>query len=45
MGLWGDNTSTWAQMKKTFLNKYQEYYKDKDRKEAIFKMTQQEDDS
>ena len=28
-------------MKKVFLDKYQEYCKDKDRKEAIFKMTQQ----
>ena len=39
MGLEGDNISTWAQMKKVFLDKYQEYYKDKDQKESIFKMT------
>ena len=32
-------------MKKVFLDKYQEYCKDKDQKEAIFKMTQQEDEN
>ena len=39
MGLGGDNITIWAQMKKVFLDKYQEYYKDKDQKESIFKMT------
>ena len=39
MGLEGDNITIWAHMKKLFLDKYQEYYKDKDRKESIFKMT------
>ena len=43
MGLGGDNIVIWAQIKKLFLDKYQEYCKDKDQKEAIFKMTQQED--
>ena len=32
-------------MKKVFLDKYQEYCKDKDQNEAIFKMTQQEDEN
>ena len=45
MGLGGDNIVTWAQMKKVFLDKYQEFFKFKDRKEAIFKMTQQEDEN
>ena len=40
MGLGGDNITISAQMKKVFrLDKYQEYYKDKDQKESIFKMT------
>ena len=39
MGLEGDNITIWAHMKKVFLDKYQEYYKDKDQKESIFKMT------
>ena len=45
MGIKGDNRVTWAQMKKVFLDKYQEYCKDKDRKEAIFKITQKEDEN
>ena len=45
MGLGGDNIVTWAQMKKVFLDKYQEIFKVKDQKEAIFKMTQQEDEN
>ena len=45
MGLGGDSIVTWAQMKKVFLDKYQEYCKDKDQNEAIFKMTQQEDEN
>ena len=32
-------------MKNVFLDKYQEYCKDKDQKETIFKMTQQEDEN
>ena len=43
MRLGGDSIVIWAQIKKLFLDKYQEYCKDKDQKEAIFKMTQQED--
>ena len=43
MGLGRDSIVIWAQIKKLFLDKYQEYCKDKDQKEAIFKMTQQED--
>ena len=39
MGLGGDSIVTGAQMKNVFLDKYQEYCKDKDRKEAIFRMT------
>ena len=45
MGLRGDSIVTWAQMNKVFLDKYQEYCKDKDRKEAIFKITQKEDEN
>ena len=43
MGLGGDNISTWEHMNKTFLDKYQDYYNDKDQKESIFKMTQQDE--
>jgi hypothetical protein len=33
MGLGGNNIGTWEEMKKEFLDKYQNYCKDKDCKE------------
>jgi hypothetical protein len=43
MGFGGNNIGTWVDMKKAFLKNYQDYYKDKDCKEEIFRMTQKED--
>jgi hypothetical protein len=32
MGLGKDNISTWEEMKKAFLKKYHDYYKDKEKR-------------
>jgi hypothetical protein len=45
MGLGGNIIGTWEEMKKTFLGKYQDYCKEKDHKEEIFRMSQKEDKS
>jgi hypothetical protein len=45
MGLGKDNIHTWDQMAKKFLEKYQDYYKGKERREEVFRMTQHEDKS
>ena len=45
MGLGKDNIHSWDQMTKKVLDKYQYYYKDKERREEVFKMMQHEDDS
>jgi hypothetical protein len=45
MGLGRDNIHTWDQMMKKFLEKYQDYCKDKERREEVFKMMQHEDES
>jgi len=45
MGLYGDSIQTWDEMKKVFLKKYQYYYKGRELKEEIFKMTQKQDES
>jgi hypothetical protein len=45
MGLRKDIICTWDQMTKKFLDKYQYYYKDKSRREEVFKMMQSEDES
>jgi hypothetical protein len=42
MGLGRDNIHTWDQMTKKFLEKYQDYCKDKERREEVFMM--QDDD-
>jgi hypothetical protein len=44
MGLGKDNIHTWDQMMKKFLEKYQDYCKDKERREEVFRMTQHEDE-
>jgi hypothetical protein len=38
MGLGKDNIRSWDQMMKKFMDKYQDYYKDKERREEVFKM-------
>jgi len=45
MGLNGNNIGTWEEMKEVFYKMQQYYYKDKDRKEEIFNMTQKEHES
>jgi hypothetical protein len=45
MGLGRDNIHTWDQMMKKFLEKYQDYCKDKERREEVFRMMQHKDDS
>ena len=39
MGLPGDSITTWAQMQQVFNNKYRDYFRSKDTKEEIFRMT------
>jgi len=43
MGIKKDSICSWDQVKKKFLDKYQEYCKDKERREEVFKMMQHED--
>jgi hypothetical protein len=38
MGLGKDSICSWDQMMKKFLEKYQDYCKDKERREEVFKM-------
>jgi len=45
MGLIKDTIHSWDHMKKKFLEKYQDYYKDKERREKFFKMMHHEDES
>ena len=45
MGLRGNNIHTWEDMKKVFLQKYEDYCKARDLIEEIFHMTQKEDES
>lgn len=45
MGLRGNNIHTWEDMKKVFLQKYEDYCKARDLIEEIFQMTQKEDES
>jgi hypothetical protein len=45
MGLGKDSICSWDQMTKKFLDKYQDYCKDKERREEVFKMMQHEDES
>ena len=45
MSLGCDSIINWNQMKQAFLNKYQEYFRARDRKEKLFKMSQREDES
>jgi len=44
MGLEKDNIRLWDQMTKKFLHKYQDYYKDKERREEVFNRMQHEDE-
>ena len=45
MGLGGKYISSWEEMKKAFLEKYQDYCKSQDIKEEIFKFMQKEDEN
>ena len=45
MSLGRDSITNWNQMRQAFLNKYQEYYRARERKEELFKMNQKEDES
>lgn len=45
MGLPGDIIPTWSQMQQAFNNKYRDYYKSKDTREEIFRMTLGHDES
>jgi len=45
MGLGGKTISTWDDMKKAFLEKYQDYCQSWDIKEEIFKFMQKEDEN
>jgi len=44
MGLSANSISTWVDMKKVLLKKYQDYYKTKDIREEIFGMTHKEEE-
>ena len=43
MSLGVENISTWGQMRLLFLNKYQDYFQMRERREELFKMSQKED--
>ena len=45
MSLKGNNIETWEQMKDTFKERYEDYYKSKDTRDEIFRMTQEENES
>lgn len=45
MGLGRENILTSDHMMKKFLEKYQDYYKDKERREEVFRMMQYKDES
>ena len=45
MGLGGSTITSWEEMKKAFLEKYQDYCKSCDIKEEIFKFSQKEDEN
>jgi hypothetical protein len=45
MSLGGHVITTWDQMKQKFLNKYQDYYRTREKREELFKMMQKEDEN
>jgi len=45
MGLAVDSITSWAYIEKVFLDKYQEYYRVKDRKDELFRIKQGDDES
>jgi len=45
MGLGEHSVTSWDDMRKFFLKKYQPYCRSKDSKDDIFAMTQQEDET
>jgi hypothetical protein len=44
MELSGDSITSWDNMKRTFLGKYQYYFRLRDEKEEFFKMYQKEEE-
>lgn len=42
MGLGKNKISSWEQMKQKFFRKYKDYYRFKERREEVFRMTQEE---
>ena len=44
MSLGGETVTTWDQMKQVFLEKYQEYCNNKDKREDLFKMVQRDEE-
>jgi hypothetical protein len=45
MSLGGHVITTWDQMKQKFLNKYQDYFRTREKREELFKMMQKEDEN
>ena len=45
MGLGGSMITSWEEMKKSFLEKYQDYCKSHEIKQEIFKFAQKEDEN
>jgi hypothetical protein len=45
MSLGVENISTWGQMRLLFLNKYQDYFQMRERREELFKMSRKEDET
>jgi hypothetical protein len=45
MGLGVNNIDTWEEMRKIFLGKHQDFFKERNLREEIFKMTQKDDES
>ena len=42
MSVEGNNIASWKHLKHTFIEKYKDYYKDRDTRDEIFRMTQGE---
>jgi hypothetical protein len=42
-GVGVNNIDTWEEMRKIFLRKHQDYFKERNIREEIFKMTQKDD--
>jgi hypothetical protein len=45
MSLGGENISTWIQMRQLFLHKYEDYYRTRECREELIKLSQKEDET